>query len=40
MADLVPYGDMSFHQLDMIHPSFKGSAAIAARVVETINTTK
>ncbi|MDC0739280.1 SGNH/GDSL hydrolase family protein [Cognatishimia sp. SS12] len=32
IADLVPYGDRSFHGIDMIHPSLKASAAIGARV--------
>ena len=33
MADLVPKGDTSLHQLDRIHPSPKGSRAIAQRIV-------
>ncbi len=36
MSDLVPYGDPSLHQFDMIHPSAKGSAAIAARIAKVI----
>jgi len=32
MSDLVPHGDPSLHQEDMIHPSPKGSAAIGARI--------
>lgn len=36
MSDLVPRGDPSLHQMDMIHPSPKGSAAIAARIAATI----
>lgn len=36
LSDLVPYGDISFHQLDRIHPSVKGSQAIAARIAEHI----
>lgn len=40
MADLVPQGDVSYHQIDLIHPSFKGSAAIAARVVDAIRAAK
>lgn len=36
LSDLVPYGDISFHQLDRIHPSAKGSRAIAARIAEHI----
>ena len=34
IADLVPYGDLSFHAADRIHPSKKASAAIAQRVVQ------
>lgn len=36
IADLVPHGDLSFHDADRIHPSVKGSAAIAGRVVNLI----
>lgn len=36
MSDLVPYGDPSLHQQDLIHPSPKGSAAIGARIAATI----
>lgn len=36
MADLVPNGDRSFHQLDLIHPSFKGSEGIGKRIVAQI----
>lgn len=32
IADLVPHGDLSFHAADRIHPSPKGSAAIADRI--------
>ncbi|MEM6374425.1 MAG: SGNH/GDSL hydrolase family protein [Pseudomonadota bacterium] len=32
IADLVPNGDKSFHDVDRIHPSPKGSARIAARI--------
>ncbi len=35
-ADLVPNGDRSFHDVDRIHPSPKGSAAIAARIAQVI----
>ncbi|MEL7091498.1 MAG: SGNH/GDSL hydrolase family protein [Pseudomonadota bacterium] len=35
-AGLVPDGDRSFHAQDLIHPSAKGSAAIAARVAQVI----
>lgn len=36
LADLVPYGDSSFHGADMIHPSKKGSAAATSRIVAAI----
>ena len=36
LADMVPFGDASFHALDMIHPSPKGSAAAARRVLSII----
>ncbi len=36
IADLVPRGDTSYHQLDRIHPSPKGSLAIAQRIVRQI----
>lgn len=36
VGDLVPFGDRSFHAFDMIHPSVKGSAAIAQRIVDLI----
>ncbi|KIC51777.1 SGNH/GDSL hydrolase family protein [Tateyamaria sp. ANG-S1] len=36
VADLVPHGDLSFHDIDRIHPSAKGSAAIAARIAAII----
>ena len=36
LADMVPHGDSSFHALDMIHPSPKGSAAAARRVLAAI----
>ena len=39
MSDLVPHGDPSLHQQDMIHPSPKGSAAIGARIAAAIRTT-
>jgi len=34
--DLVPNGDRSFHGLDMIHPSIKGSNAIGTRIARFI----
>ncbi len=36
LADLVPSGDKSFHAADRIHPSRKGSAAIAQRIAKVI----
>jgi lysophospholipase L1-like esterase len=36
MADMVPYGDRSFHAADMIHPSQKGTAAAGKRVAKII----
>lgn len=36
MADLVPHGDSSFHQIDRIHPSVKGSAGIGGRIARHI----
>lgn len=36
MSDVVPTGDPSLHQADMVHPSPKGSAAIAARIAAAI----
>lgn len=36
MADLVPDGDRSYHQDDMIHPSPKGSRAIAERLAMVV----
>ncbi|WP_084862491.1 SGNH/GDSL hydrolase family protein [Salibaculum halophilum] len=33
LATVVPSGDTSFHRLDRVHPSPKGSAAIAERIV-------
>lgn len=36
LADLVPKGAWDYHQLDRIHPSVKGSAAIAKRVADVI----
>jgi acyl-CoA thioesterase I len=38
MADLVPYGDSSFHGPDGIHPTVKGSREIALRIVQAIQT--
>jgi len=36
LADMVPHGDASFHALDMIHPSPKGSATAAKLVWNAI----
>ncbi|MGH1463795.1 MAG: SGNH/GDSL hydrolase family protein [Cognatishimia sp.] len=36
LADLVPYGDRSYHGIDMIHPSLKASAEIGARAAAII----
>lgn len=36
MADLVPQGDLSFHQIDRIHPSRKGSREIGQRIARQI----
>jgi len=36
MSDVVPRGDTSYHQLDRIHPSPKGSRAIAQRIAKHI----
>lgn len=38
ISDLVPYRDPSYHQLDRIHPSPKGSREIARRIAEHIKT--
>lgn len=36
LADMVPYGDRSFHGADMIHPSKKGSVGAARRIIDAI----
>lgn len=36
LADMVPYGDSSYHGADMIHPSKKGSAAATNRIIAAI----
>jgi len=36
LSDLVPYGDRSYHGIDMIHPSLKASAEIGAMVADVI----
>lgn len=38
IADMVPYGDRSYHSADMIHPSAKASAEIGRRVAAFIRT--
>lgn len=36
MSDVVPYGDLSYHQIDRIHPSQKGSREIGLKIVRLI----
>jgi len=36
LSNLVPNGDTSFHSIDAIHPSVKGSAVIGALIAKTI----
>ncbi|MEP2532281.1 SGNH/GDSL hydrolase family protein [Shimia sp.] len=36
LADMVPTGDRSYHAMDMIHPSVKGSREIGQRVAAVI----
>ncbi len=36
LADLVPHGDASLHQEDRVHPSVKGSDAIARRIAPLV----
>jgi acyl-CoA thioesterase I len=36
MSDLVPYGDLSYHGIDRIHPSRKGSREIGLRLARVI----
>lgn len=36
LADMVPDGDSSFHSVDMIHPSPKGSTAAAKRIISAM----
>ncbi|WP_347312103.1 SGNH/GDSL hydrolase family protein [Defluviimonas sp. SAOS-178_SWC] len=35
-SDVVPEGDLSFHSIDRIHPSIKGSKALAAMIADLI----
>jgi lysophospholipase L1-like esterase len=37
---LVPHGDRSYHTLDLIHPSAKGSTEIGKHVAEIIRKTE
>ena len=36
MSDLVPYGRLSYHQIDRIHPSLTGSREIGLRIARAI----
>jgi lysophospholipase L1-like esterase len=36
MSDVVPEGDRTYHAVDLIHPSPKGSDAIGNRIAELI----
>lgn len=36
LKDLVPYGDRSYHAVDMIHPSLKASREIGQRIARVI----
>lgn len=36
LEDLVPHGDGSYHGIDMVHPSFKGSKAIGQIIANVI----
>lgn len=40
LADVVPNGDRSYHTVDLIHPSAKGSAEIGKRAAEIIRKTE
>lgn len=40
MSDIVPHGDTSYHMIDLIHPSDKGSRAIGLRIARFIATLK
>ncbi|MRU15843.1 SGNH/GDSL hydrolase family protein [Roseovarius sp. A21] len=40
LADVVPHGDRSYHTVDLIHPSAKGSTEIGKRVAEIIRKTE
>jgi len=36
LADLVPFGDRSYHAVDMVHPSLKASREIGVRIADVI----
>lgn len=36
LAKMVPHGDLSYHAMDRVHPSFKGSREIAHRIARLI----
>lgn len=40
LANLVPFGDLSYHQFDRIHPSLKGSRAIGLLIAGQITALK
>ena len=40
LADVVPHGDRSYHTVDLVHPSAKGSTEIGKRVAEIIRKTE
>jgi hypothetical protein len=40
LSDLVPDGDRSYHAIDRVHPSRKGSQAIGARIADVIRKNK
>ncbi len=37
LANMVPYGDRSYHGVDMIHPSYKASREIGRKIATIIN---
>lgn len=36
LSEMVPYGDTTFHGMDMVHPSIKGSREIGMRIADII----
>lgn len=36
LADMVPYGDRTYHGIDLIHPSFKASRKIGERIARIV----